>query len=154
MRDRGPGAVNSDFVFKLSRAMLGIHVYRQVKKKRTTEDDFKSYVLGWCAEIVSFTLWLLITDDEDGVMLLCLNPPQEIIQPLLGNDDAEAVGICEERVSGFIWLISFSQMQACALIADDIMDGSETRRGKPCWHTLKEVGLNAVNGIINTGKKF
>jgi len=72
---------------KQIRAMLGIHVYRQIKKKRTTEEDFKCYVLGWCAEV----------------------------------------------------------MQACALIADDIMDGSETRRGKPCWHTLKDVGLNAVN---------
>lgn len=41
-------------------------------------------------------------------------------------------------------------MQTCGLIVDDIMDGSETRRGKPCWHTLKDVGLNAVNGISET----
>uniref|UniRef100_A0A1B0DNH7 Uncharacterized protein n=1 Tax=Phlebotomus papatasi TaxID=29031 RepID=A0A1B0DNH7_PHLPP len=32
-----------------------------------------------------------------------------------------------------------------AYIADDIIDGSTTRRKKPCWHTLKDVQLNAIN---------
>lgn len=39
----------------------------------------------------------------------------------------------------------FQQLQAAALIADDIMDGSETRRGRSCWYRVPSVGLSAVN---------
>ena len=36
-------------------------------------------------------------------------------------------------------------MQAFFLIADDIMDHSETRRGKPCWYKVESIGLDAIN---------
>lgn len=39
-------------------------------------------------------------------------------------------------------------MQVAHLIIDDIVDGSEIRRGKPCWHKLKDVGSIAVNDIM------
>lgn len=41
------------------------------------------------------------------------------------------------------WCIEF--LQAFLLIADDIVDRSELRRGKPCWYKLPDVGLIAVN---------
>ncbi|RYH04890.1 polyprenyl synthetase family protein, partial [archaeon] len=36
-------------------------------------------------------------------------------------------------------------MQAFFLVADDIMDGSVTRRGLPCWFRRPEVALIAIN---------
>jgi len=45
------------------------------------------------------------------------------------------------------WCVEF--LQAYLLVADDIMDGSETRRGKPCWYKKDDLGLIAFNdGIL------
>ena len=37
-------------------------------------------------------------------------------------------------------------LQTAFLMADDIMDKSETRRGVPCWY--KKVGLTAINDLM------
>uniref|UniRef100_A0A1I8GJM9 Farnesyl pyrophosphate synthase n=1 Tax=Macrostomum lignano TaxID=282301 RepID=A0A1I8GJM9_9PLAT len=39
-------------------------------------------------------------------------------------------------------------LQASFLVHDDIMDGSQTRRGRPCWFRNDGVGLMAVNDGI------
>lgn len=39
----------------------------------------------------------------------------------------------------------FIQMQAAALIADDIMDESRERRNRPCWYLNNGVGMTAIN---------
>jgi len=39
-------------------------------------------------------------------------------------------------------------LQAFFLVADDIMDGSVTRRGQPCWYKKNEIGLGAFNDSI------
>ena len=36
-------------------------------------------------------------------------------------------------------------MQACFLVADDVMDGSVTRRGAPCWYKAPGIGLISIN---------
>lgn len=44
------------------------------------------------------------------------------------------------------WCIEM--LHSMYLIADDIMDGSTTRRGQPCWHTLDDVKMVAINDGI------
>ncbi|KAJ3353603.1 Farnesyl pyrophosphate synthetase [Allomyces javanicus] len=44
------------------------------------------------------------------------------------------------------WAIEW--LQASFLVADDIMDQSHTRRGKPCWFRVEDVGLSAVNDAL------
>lgn len=34
------------------------------------------------------------------------------------------------------------------VIHDDMLDGGLIRRGVPCWHTLEDVGIYAVNDYI------
>ncbi|PHH65297.1 hypothetical protein CDD81_2709 [Ophiocordyceps australis] len=41
------------------------------------------------------------------------------------------------------WLVEM--LSAGYLIWDDIMDQSETRRGKPCWYLREDVGLMSIN---------
>jgi farnesyl diphosphate synthase len=51
------------------------------------------------------------------------------------------------------WLVEIQN--AGYLIWDDIMDGSETRRGNPCWYRRKEIGLMSINdGCLLTSTVF
>ncbi|CAI5798280.1 farnesyl pyrophosphate synthase [Podarcis lilfordi] len=48
-----------------------------------------------------------------------------------------------QRALAVGWCIEL--LQAFFLVADDIMDYSETRRGHPCWYKKEGIGLDAVN---------
>jgi len=63
-----------------------------------------------------------------------------VYRTLLGRElSSEEVA----RASVLGWAIEF--LQAFFLVADDVMDDSQTRRGQPCWYKLPEVGLIAIN---------
>ncbi|KAF2886081.1 hypothetical protein ILUMI_20092, partial [Ignelater luminosus] len=57
---------------------------------------------------------------------------------------ANILGWCIEMVS---LLLSF-QLHSSFLIINDITDGSETRRGLPCWYKNEHVGLQAVGDAL------
>mmetsp|Transcript_18179 Transcript_18179/g.27269 ORF Transcript_18179/g.27269 Transcript_18179/m.27269 type:complete len:436 (+) Transcript_18179:125-1432(+) len=57
------------------------------------------------------------------------------------NRDLTEVEIAKASVLG--WAIEF--LQAFFLVADDVMDASETRRGQPCWYKNEHVKLIAIN---------
>lgn len=49
----------------------------------------------------------------------------------------------EEFATVLGWCIEI--LQACFLVADDMMDQSTTRRGQPCWYKQPTVQMDAVN---------
>ena len=55
----------------------------------------------------------------------------------------ELTPIEEARACVLGWAIEF--LQAFFLVADDLMDGSKTRRGSPCWYLLPKVNNIAIN---------
>uniref|UniRef100_A0A7S2JT51 Farnesyl diphosphate synthase n=1 Tax=Leptocylindrus danicus TaxID=163516 RepID=A0A7S2JT51_9STRA len=59
------------------------------------------------------------------------------------NEGRELTDLEVARASVLGWAVEF--LQAFFLVADDVMDDSQTRRGQPCWYKLAEVGNIAIN---------
>ena len=55
---------------------------------------------------------------------------------------------CKYKEMALVLATCVEWLQACFLIADDVMDQSTTRRGKPCWYKRGEVGLSAINDAL------
>lgn len=60
------------------------------------------------------------------------------------NSNIDANNLRRSRYLG--WCVEV--LQAVFLIADDIMDHSETRRGAPCWYKVADVGMIAINDSL------
>mmetsp|Transcript_15564 Transcript_15564/g.30559 ORF Transcript_15564/g.30559 Transcript_15564/m.30559 type:complete len:391 (+) Transcript_15564:31-1203(+) len=52
----------------------------------------------------------------------------------------------QEKAAVLGWCIEI--LQACFLVADDVMDKSITRRGQPCWYKQASVQFDAVNDSL------
>jgi len=65
-------------------------------------------------------------------------------------DTCEMKGIefaaVEQKVIVLAWCVEI--LQACFLVSDDVMDSATTRRGRPCWYKVPEVGMDAVNDAL------
>lgn len=48
-----------------------------------------------------------------------------------------------EQAAVLGWCIEW--LQACFLVADDVMDASVTRRGQPCWYKLPGIDMISIN---------
>lgn len=57
------------------------------------------------------------------------------------NRDLTDTEIAKASVLG--WALEF--LQAFFLVADDVMDASQTRRGQPCWYKNEHVKMIAIN---------
>ncbi|CAG9463491.1 unnamed protein product [Pedinophyceae sp. YPF-701] len=75
-----------------------------------------------------------------------LNRGMAVLDALCALLDREptAEEVKDANVAG--WCIEL--LQAFFLVADDIMDGSVTRRGQPCWYKVPKVGMIACNDCI------
>ncbi|GBF93349.1 farnesyl diphosphate synthase [Raphidocelis subcapitata] len=68
----------------------------------------------------------------------------DVIAAIKGKDNLSLDEVFKANALG--WCIEL--LQAFFLVADDIMDGSITRRGQPCWYKVPKVGMIACNDYI------
>lgn len=67
--------------------------------------------------------------------LTCVHAYQ-FLRPDVSHEDLKSV-------CSIGWTLEL--LETCFLIADDIMDNSKTRRGKPCWYKVDNIGTGAIN---------
>jgi hypothetical protein len=70
-------------------------------------------------------------------------PHGKLNRGMIALQVAYILGADVQQAAVLGWCIEW--MQAAFLVADDIMDNSQMRRGQPCWYKQEGIGLNAVN---------
>ncbi|KAJ6008978.1 hypothetical protein N7522_003994 [Penicillium canescens] len=104
---------------------------------QTLVDYFLS--IGLPAEAVEMYKKCLLLNTQGGKLHRCwtvLDTAQALKVDALTTEQTQDL-----MVLG--WLVEIQN--AAYLIWDDIMDGSETRRGQPCWYRRDEIGLMSIN---------
>jgi farnesyl diphosphate synthase len=96
------------------------------------ENEMPKEALSWCQEMMDYTV--------PGGKLNRGLTVVAVHQTLLGRD---LTPLETAKASVLGWAIEF--LQAFFLVADDVMDDSQTRRGQPCWYKLPKVQNIAIN---------
>lgn len=102
-----------------------------------TERDLKDPVLSDALQRLREVLLYNAHGGKRNRGLSVIGSLRELVPPTALTQDvvqrALVVGWCIELLQAFF------------LVADDIMDGSVTRRGQPCWYKRDGIGLDAIN---------
>lgn len=89
--------------------------------------------VDWCRTMMDYTV--------PGGKLNRGTTVLAVLRALKGEDNCSDTDLCRAGVLG--WAIEW--LQAFFLVADDCMDDSQMRRGRPCWYRKKNVQLIAIN---------
>lgn len=95
-------------------------------------DSFPEEAVEWCRNVIDYNV--------PGGKLNRGMTVVTVYQALL-HRPLRPFELAQAAVLG--WAIEF--LQAFFLVADDVMDESQTRRGQPCWYKQPHVGLIAIN---------
>ncbi|KAL0204962.1 hypothetical protein P9112_000269 [Eukaryota sp. TZLM1-RC] len=94
------------------------------------------------SEIRTHVEELLTYNLQDGKLLRGLGV-LEVAQRIRKLQDRPFTSDDFDKAAALGWAVEV--LQAAFLVADDVMDHSPVRRGKPSWHCKQGVGLAAVN---------
>lgn len=112
-------------------------LYPQLKQELTdhlkTKHELNDEALQWVEEMMDYT----VPGGKLNRGITVLNVHRTLSAP----NELTPTQIAKASVLG--WAIEF--LQAFFLVADDVMDSSETRRGQPCWYKNSNVGVIAIN---------
>ena len=92
--------------------------------KLTEENLKRAQVLGWCVEMVRLIITKYSIININYYYCQCYN----IFIPLL--------------------ITHLPQFQSYFLVLDDIINGSQTRRGKECWYLKNNRGMRAIGDAL------
>lgn len=126
---------------------VGNMLLEDVIKELPIQYDLPPRETQWIAKMLDYTVnggkmnrGLMVV--ESGIAIMGNNNKNKNTE-VVGLDDNTT--LCRLAVLG--WAIEW--LQAWLLVADDIMDSSVTRRGRPCWYkTLGDAWYIAINDAV------
>jgi len=101
-----------------------------------TQSEMPDMAIKWASEVIEYTVQG--GKLNRGVTVLTVH--RTLTRANHGRD-LTPTEVARASVLG--WAIEW--LQAFFLVADDIMDDSQTRRGQPCWYLVPKVGMIAIN---------
>jgi farnesyl diphosphate synthase len=114
-----------------------IAVYPLLKQQMLTQlsavDEMPLEATQWCADMMDYNV--------PGGKLNRGTMVPTVLAAIYKTKTLKPLDYARAAVAG--WAIEF--LQAFFLVADDVMDDSQTRRGQPCWYKLPKVKNIAIN---------
>jgi farnesyl diphosphate synthase len=96
-------------------------------------NEMPSSAVSWCEQMMDYNV--------PGGKLNRGTTVVAVLRALMRGRELSPLQVARASVLG--WSIEF--LQAFFLVADDVMDDSQTRRGQPCWYKNPAVKLIAIN---------